>query len=530
MKTRALLILAALFLLIPIGLAFTADQQMVIGFVSIVRSLDPATQICGEEGSLEWCVYDNLLTFDRKNMNKLAPSLAEKWSVSADGSTWTFNLRRGAKFTTGNELTADDVVYSFRRGLRINHPNYPRLAMFLLDDLNEGIKKIDKYTVQMKLKKPFAAFGTLLYDSHTGVIDSKTLEKNISKDDPDGTKYLNEHSLGTGPFMLAEWKRNEYVKMVKNPTYWGIAAKYFRVPKYDVLIDRNIPESSVQKFMMDTGEIQMAWNLTTDAVAEYEKNPAFQVIKIPLWTATAILMNPREGSILKDPNVRRAIRWAIDYESIITDILKGYAMPMDRPIFRPYLGSLKEGEQTLYWYDLNKAKEYMSKSQYPNGGQFTLMIGTGGGFGAPWEILAQKEASDLSKIGIRVKMEQYDWSVVDEKQVAGDFEAVQIWCGASPNEAAGNVLAQIHTSDSFFLGSTAYRNKRIDELADKTMGEMDQAKREQMFAEINKIMADDGPYAWVAQKVSTFVFPKKVQGFDRYPGPYQFDFAVLYRE
>jgi peptide/nickel transport system substrate-binding protein len=318
------------------------------------------------------------------------------------------------------------------------------------------------------------------------------------------------------------------VRLVKNPIYWGIPVNYFRVPKYDVFIDQNIPESSVQKFSLDKGDIQLAFNLTADDVAAYEKNPDFQVVKAQNWVATAILMNPKPGTVLADANVRNAIRWAVDYDSIIKDILKNYAIPLDRAFWRPFLGSLKDGDERLYKYDLTKAKEFMAKSAFPKGGEFTIEIGTGGGFGAPWEVIAGKEASDLAEIGLKMNINQSDWSVVDEKSVSGDYQAMQIWTGTFVNEAAGHILSHVYPGKAFFMAKNAYANKRLEELGDTVLRETDPAKRLAAIDEINKIEAEDGPYAWVAQKLATYVFPKNVAGFDGYPGPYQFDYAVLY--
>jgi peptide/nickel transport system substrate-binding protein len=238
-------------------------------------------------------------------------------------------------------------------------------------------------------------------------------------------------------------------------------------------------------------------------------------------------MNPRKG-ILTDPSVRDAIRWAIDYDSIRNDILKGYAIPLDRPFWRPFVGSLKDGAPLLFSYDLAKAKDYMAKSKYPNGGEFTIVIGTGGGFGAPWEVIAQKEASDLAKIGITMKMEQYDWSVVDEKSVSGDYDAMQIWTGIGINEAAGNITSHAYPSEAFFLKPQTYRNAELDKLCQLVLDSSDDAVRAEAIDKISKIHAEDGPYAWVGQRLAPFVFPKNVDGFDKYPGPYQFDYAVLY--
>jgi len=538
MKRLNLLALIVLIVAIPSMSIWaggvTEDQQevkqMVIGYASIVRSLDPASQICNEEGSLEQNLYDNLLTYDRNDFSKLAPSLAKDWDISSDGTEYTFYLREGAKFSTGNEVTADDVVFSFRRGLRINHPNYPGIDEYLLDDLDAAIKKIDKYTVQMTLKRPFMAFGTLLTNSHCGVIDSKTLKENVSDDDPEGVKYLDDHSLGSGPFMLEEWKRNEYIKLVRNPNYWGIKENYFRVPKYDVLIDRNIPEASVQKMMLDRGEIQMAMNLTGEMIDEYAKNTDFRIDMVPIWIGTGILMNPAKD-IFSDPKVRKAVRYAIDTETIIEDILRGYAIPMDRPIFQPFPASLKDGEERLYDYDVAKAKELMGQSDYPDGGEFTIVIGTGGGFGAPWEVIVQKELADLEKIGLKGKIEQYDWSVVDEKTTSGDYEALQFWTGLFIDEVAGNSVTHAHSTKSFYLRVLPdYVNPEIDRLCDEADAEQDPATREKLYRQMALEHFEDGPYAWVGQKLQPFVFPKNVKGFDTYSSLYNIDFSVFYYE
>jgi peptide/nickel transport system substrate-binding protein len=170
----------------------------------------------------------------------------------------------------------------------------------------------------------------------------------------------------------------------------------------------------------------------------------------------------------------------------------------------------------------------MAKSQHPNGGDFTIEIGTGGGFGAPWEVIAGKEAADLAKIGLKMKISQSDWSVVDEKSTKGNYEAMQIWTGIFVNEAAGHIMSHVYPSKAFFMAPSAYRNPKLDELSESVLRQTDAQKRLDAINEISKLEAEDGPYAWVAQKLATYVFPKSVGGFDKYPGPYQFDYAVLY--
>jgi peptide/nickel transport system substrate-binding protein len=520
--------IVSVFLLMTAVAVFASgkSEAMVVGIASTVRSLDPRTIISGDESALIMEMYDTLLTYDRQDFNKLAPCLAERWEIKDNGLTWTIYLRKGVKFTSGNTLTADDVIFSFLRGqdARLGKAYKP----YLLDDWNEAITRIDDYTVRFRLKTPFAVFGKLLINTDSSIVDSKALKLHMTADDPNGTKYLNDHSLGTGPFTLKEWKRDELITLVSNPGYWGIPIRYFRVPKYETLLIRNIPEASVQKMMLDRGEIQMAWNLTGDMIAEYVKNPGFYLTKIPVYVATGIVMNPAAG-ILGDENIRNAIRWAIDYDSIINSIFLGYALRLDRPFFSPFIGSLGAKETPLYYYDLAKAKYFMARSSHPDGGEITLVIGTGGGMGAPWEIIAQKEASDLAKIGIRVKIEQYDWSVVDEKTEGGKYEALQYWGGVSFPEAAGCARSYANSKRSYYLRVLpAAENAEIDALCNQADLEGNLQKREQIYRQVSEMHAKVGPYANVAQQMQAFVFPINVKGFDGNPDTQNFDYATFY--
>ncbi len=536
LKKRLLLILAFVCLVTLLfggsviniaATAVTPEDTIVYGCNQIVRSLDPIQAICWEERSLLFSMYDTLIGYEPTRVSELKPRLAEKWDVSSDGRTWTFYLRKGVKFSTGNELTSEDVVFSLRNGVEVNSMNYPPITRYM--DIDTGLKAIDEYTVQMNLKIPYSGFGQLLTNVMTGIVDSKTLKAHISKEDPTGSIYLNDYSIGTGPLMLEEWVRGQKIVLIPNEEYWGKEIG-FRVPKFKQLIDLHAPEPTAQNMMLARGDIDMAFDLTTEMITKFEQDPSsgVKVERIPIFIGTGIIMNTGRG-IFQDPKVRRAIRYALNYNAIIEDILDNNAIRLDRPIPQPFFGS-NDGKNFLYDYDLEKAKQLMKESNYPQGGSFTLIIGTGAGFGAPWDVIGLQEASNLEKIGIKIELAQVDWSIHDEKIHNGDYDALQMWFTIPFPEAEGAMMGMGHTTDSTWLAANPYENKEIDALIGAATSETDLAKRTALYEKISQLYEEDGPFAFIAQQKKPFVFRENIFGFDKSPMAVQIDFAVLSKE
>jgi peptide/nickel transport system substrate-binding protein len=498
-------------------------STITMGCNSIVRTLDPVSTICSEEKSLVNNMYDKLVSYNKDDPNTVKPEIAESWEVSEDASTWTFHLRKGVKFSTGNELTAEDVVFSLSRGIEKNEPCYPPFGKFI--DPKTSFEIVDNYTLKIKLIVPFVAFDMLLSRPEAGIIDKKSLEAHMTKDDPFGFTYLNENSLGSGPFVLKEWIKDQKIVLVKNADYWGIAAGYFRAPKYDTFVDLNVKEPSVQKMMLEKSDIDFTTELPRDMIQSYQSdsNKDVKIEEVQFGLGASILMNMKYEQFA-DQNVRNAIRYAINYDKLIKDVLLG--IREDRPLFKPQIGT---DDDILYGYDPAKAKDFLSKSKYPDGFTFSLAIGTGLGIGADWETMALVIKEDLSKIGITMNIEQYDWSVMDEKLFKGNYQAEMVWYASQMADSEG-MMYQMARSDGINLAGSGYVNKEVDDLANQAMVEKDKDKRYQIYRKISEIFAQDGPYACIAQEIKGIAFRNNVNGFDKNPAADQMDFAVLYKQ
>ena len=496
---------------------------MTIGENLIVRTLDPIKPISAQAMSKIKAMYDTLVTYNKDNPADPIPNVCERYEVSDDASEWTFYLRKGVMFTTGNELTADDVVYSFTRGIEGNFPVYPPLGDYL--DPATSFEIIDDHTVKMKLIKPYAGFILLLSSAGAAIVDKDTLEQHVTDDDPFGSVWLNDNSIGSGPFMLKEWARDERIVLVANPNYWGIEAGFHRVPSYNELVSLHVPEATTGKFMLDKGDIDMFFEFTRDIIEDYEANAGgdVRIEKSLRFEGTSILMQT-DYAPFGDPNVRNAIRYAIDYDTIIDDVF--FAVRLDRPFFKPMLGT---DDDILYGYDLDMAKDYLAKSAYPDGFDFTLNIGSGVGLSGDWESVSLILQSNMADLGVNMDIEQVDWSVMDEKLFNGEYHAQLNWFGAlwADSEAAMSLVAR---SDSVVLNMNGYENAEVDALADDAVVETDLQERYAIYREISEIFAEDGPNAFIGQGLFSSAWRSDIHGFDGNPSFTEFDFAVLYRE
>jgi peptide/nickel transport system substrate-binding protein len=288
-------------------------QALVVGANFVVKSLDPARTVETTSNMVNHSIYDSLVTFDGEDLTTPKPSLATDWTVSPDGKTYTFRLRRNVRFAGGNPMTSADVKWSFDR-VRFVKSN----PAFFLNSV-EDILTPDPYTVVLKLKAPNPSLLPILSSSSLGVIDSKLVSQKGGDASPDAKDkdkaepFLLAQSAGTGAYVLERYVPDQEIVLARNPNHWRGA------PKLERIVIRNITEPAAQKLQLERGDLDIATGLDQDQMRALRSSPGVTAKASPAATTFYVLMNadPQIGGPFANPKVQQAVRYALDYEGIL---------------------------------------------------------------------------------------------------------------------------------------------------------------------------------------------------------------------
>lgn len=481
------------------------DKTVVIGMATDLKTLDPGRMYEVFGNLITYATYDMLFRIEGDNMAEPKPSLVnEDWTLDETRTVYTFTLRDGVKFTSGNPLTSKDVVWSVNRVRNLKSNTVAHV---------QGVKDIqapDDKTVVITLNAPDASFLTKLASNAFCVLDSELMKQNGGTDAEDaattdkGRDFLDKNSAGSGPYKLASWSPNVEIVLEKNQEYWG---KTGNVEKY---IIKEIPDTNTQIQMLEKGEIDIAFTLNADNIAQIEGKEGISIIKGQSAVTTFLLMNQDEtiGGPVSNPDVQQAIRYAIDYKGLLALCGEGSTLPLS---FVPQ-GFVGAEDKSVDYTDVEKAKELMAKAGYQDGFEITLVTANFDTEGMQWTTMAQKVQSDLAAIGITVKVETTEIGVAIDQYREG--KAPFLFMHWSPD------YFDINNQLVFLPGDTvgtranwkADANPAMIELGNMIIGEADAEKRAEYSKELQGMMAENSPYAFLVQHPKSFAASARLDG------------------
>lgn len=453
--------------------------------------------------------YDTLLNIEPPDISQIKPKLATKWEISPDGTTYTFHLRPGVKFSSGNPLTAHDVKFSL---MRLKH--LKDNPSFLVDEVKE-IVVVNDATVKIILTAPNAAFlGILAGGVTTGVVDSKTVmthrgtDAENAKDVDKATEWLNQNSVGSGPYVLKGWTKNVELVMERNPHYWGPRAKFARI------VFRHVKSGSTQREMLERGDVDVAMDFDPDLAAKVKGNPKIKLVEGLTSNQIYLGLNVSKeiSKELSDKRVRQAIAYAIDYDGIINGIMRGAA---DRPPGMIPLGLLGVDKAMNRKQDVNKAKALLKEAGYPGGFsvRFTYYEGL---LGTPAEALAAKIQSDLAAVGIRATLDRKERTVAWSEYRSS--KSVMILSGWSPDYLDPDPYADAYYKAKGVVPKRVnWENSRATELTLMARKEQDPKKRAALYREIQLIGLDEVPHIMVLQPKNFVGVNPAIKGYVIHP-------------
>jgi peptide/nickel transport system substrate-binding protein len=513
---------AVALLLFGLGMTPGADAAerkdvLVIGMAtSDIISLDPAKAFEFSGVGIDAQIYDRLLDFPAGKFDKPEFSLATSYDVSPDGKTWTFHLREGVKFHSGNPLTADDVVYSFQRVVILK--DQPSFILTQFGITADSVKAVDKHTVQVTLDDKYAGgiFFACLAAGVASIVDSQVVKQHVQKTDkyPDGDMgltWMARNSAGSGPFILRKWEKGDRVIMDANPDHF----KY--PPKFKRVVIKEINEATSRRLQVEKGDIDIAWEMFPDQIKELKKNPDLRIESSPATTIYYVGMNVTMGP-LKDNRVRTAIRHAINYKGIIENIIGGAARPTNSFIPEGFAGYQ---DVVYYSEDLEKARQLLKEAGYPDG----FAISMDHGDQTPNPEIAQVLQNSLARVGIKVKLNKLISAQLWPKYRAQKHELILARWGPDYVDPHTNAQPFADYKAKQLCWRNAYYNDETSQLIQEAGQEMDNAKRIGLYQKANKIIQTEGPYAMLYQSMYQHAVRSNIG--EVYAAP-QFDLWKLY--
>lgn len=517
-----ILLLSFLISLIVGGLASAQDEKvLVIGHAEATDSLDPARGYNQTTGIITQVTYDTLVTFPDDSAASIEPRLATEWSVSEDGLTYTFTLREGVTFSNGDPLTAEDVVFSFERLANIDGS-----PSFLADNI-ASVEAPDDGTVVITLNAVDPAFLVKLTNGAFSVVNADEVIANggSAADDAATTDtaeaYLNSTSAGTGPYILERWEPQVETVMVRNPNYWG------EQPYFDRVIITNLPEAATQKVALESGEIDLALDLTSDQIIALEGTEGITIASNPGVIVHFLLMNndPEIGGPVSNPLVQLAIRYALDYEgyqALWGGITPGSIMAVGL--------QTAMGPETAFTRDLDRARELLAEAGYPDGFDITLDYPNFTFQGVNMETNAQKIQADLAEVGINVSLAPSELQVGLEQYRTGN-QGFSYWFWGP------DILDPSDTLSFVPGGKVAAERARwtLDGESEETVAlierasiETDPEARAEIFTQLQEFLRENGRFAPFLQPNVQTAFRADLQGYVWHP-QWLLDVSILSR-
>jgi peptide/nickel transport system substrate-binding protein len=503
-------VLVAGLLLVPSGVGSVAappqDTLVYVADISDMISLDPAVAYEFSGILVVQNVYDTLVAFEGEDLTTIKPRLAQSWRIQDAGSSWkvTFKLRPGVKFSTGRPVTAKAVAFSIDRVIGLN-----KSPAFLFKDiagLKEGdAKAVGTDTVEVTLPKTASPQGFLSIMTFTvgAVVDPDEALAHQTGNDR-GEAWLRNHSAGTGPYTLERWDPESRAVLVANPNYWGPKPGLPRV------VIQHVPETSTQKFMVSSGDADIAANLTPEQAREMAGDANVKVQKGRLLQLVYIGMNAKHPPLDK-VQVREAIRWSIDYDGIIRSLLRGEAQKVQTIVPQGLFGY---NSAAPFQHNVVRAKALLREAGVGGGFSVELLVPTGPApGGVKWSDVAAKVQSDLAKVGITVKIKETVQAQLLNVYRAQKGQLVMILWGPDFPDPDGNATP----FSDYAAKSIAWRNQYEDataaRLAKQAALEASLTKRQALYKQLTDRVLHRGPYAVLYQPTTRFALRKSVRGF-----------------
>ncbi len=465
-----------------------------MGMANEVLTLDPIKTVYGPDIIIQGIMFARLLraSADRK---ELFPALAESYTISDDGKTYTFKLA-DAKFSDGSPITAQDVAFSYTRMRFQKDSAYA--GPFTALELTEAV---DDRTVVMHLNKSFTPFIQNVEIWNSGIVAKAAVESM-------GDEQFAQTPVSSGPFRLVEWRKGDRVILEKNPHYYRSG-----MPSLDGIELIYVPDDNTRVSMLRAGEVDMIMDAPYQLISQLAAE-GFQASPEPASVIQEVLIN-HEAEPFNDILVRQAVSAALDRKAISDAVTEGLGQPASS-LMAPILTYFNT-DLPVPVRDVAKAKELLAQAGKPDLA-FDLMLAAGLSAEERTAVLIQ---SQLAEAGITVNIVKVDSTQAWNSLVEGNYQATLAWWyneTTDPDIALRWAIWGAGENKSYY---TRYNSDRVNELLEQGAAEPEGESRKAIYFEAQKIAFEEVAQIGLYYPPFRNVYAPNVQGMRLNPG-YQF--------
>jgi len=498
------------------------------------ENFSPAINTTGTSFDAARPVYDKLTQFARGS-TQVEPGLAESWTVSPDGRVFSFKLRKGVKFHSGvngfkptRDFNADDVLFSFERQWKADHPyakvsggKYDYFADMGLNEDLASIDKIDPMTVRITLKK---ANVTMLANLAMDFASIASAEYADFLAKAGKKEQLDQQPVGTGPFSFVAYQKDAVIRFKANKDYWGPAGEKALV---DDLVFAITPDPTARYSKLKAGECHFVIAPRPADLPEMQKDPALKLINQPGLNIAYWAFNTQKPPFDKK-EVRQAMSMAIDKAAIIKDVYLG-AGQAAKNLIPPTLWSYNDAVKD-HAFDSAKAKAMLAAAGVKTPLEIDLWyMPVQRPYNPNAKRIAEMMQADLAKIGVNAKLVTYEWGEYRKRMQQGEHITGMLgWTG--DNGDPDNFFF-LHGCEAARVGGqnlSKWCNKAFDERLIKARSIADLKERTKLYQEMQVIEHEESPDFKIAHSVVYEAMRKEVSGYKQSPfGSHQFNGVEL---
>ena len=457
-------------------------KDIIFGLGGKIVALDPQANSNTQHNYYFRMVFDTPLDFNNETQ-ELEPNIVTEWSTE-DAVTYSFTLRDDVYFHNGEQLTADDVKFSYDRA-----PDTDSAST--LGDLIKETRVIDDFHFEIELHSANVDLPYLLTLPTASIINREAVTEN----------ELEGTGIGSGPWMVDSYEFGDYMKLVRNDNFWGEKAKA------ETFTLRYMPETSARLIALETGEIDIC---ADPDPLDLERVRGTDGLELQSYVGTSITyfaMNYKKEPF-NDQNLRLAMAYGINVQELIDVVRLGEAQPCLSLWGWNQYGY--NGGTTPYEYDPEKAKEYLAAAGYSESNPFSFKLSVSAGERKSCGELIQAQ---LKEIGVNVEIVEFDTAGLSTSTTNGEHEACLYGCGMNIFGDDSRRLICPGTG----VNKSHYDNAEVNELMDLAVAELDDTKRTEYYHEVQQILHDDGAYVPLYSSNGFFAVKEGTGGIDYYP-------------